>query len=142
MLLFAIRSQRMQTIMQTQDITLQIHEMSKTHYVTVYIMPCLQAVVCVCDLELPQLKIYSRPRRVSQAGRIFVKLKGEKSCSNSAINLRSTCRIGDFGQFLPISGRTAACKRGTTACKQGITSKEEATHLGTIYSVLLCGRMY
>ena len=41
-------------------------------------------------------------------------LYGKKSCSNVAIILHSTCRIGDFCQFLPVSGRTTACKRDIT----------------------------
>ena len=63
-------------------------------------------------LQLPQFKFYSLPLHVSQTGGIFIELKGEKSCVNSAIVLRSTCGISDFCLFLPVSGRTTACKRG------------------------------
>ena len=63
-------------------------------------------------LQLPQFKFYSLPWRVSQTGGISIELKGEKSCGNSAIILRLTCGIGDFCQFLTVSGRTTACKRG------------------------------
>ena len=73
------------------------------------LMPRLQVVVCVCDL---QFKFYSLPLRVSLTGGIFIELKGEKLCDSCAIILHSTCRISAFCQFLPVSGRTTACKRG------------------------------
>ena len=76
-------------------------------------MPRLQSEVCVCAaLQLPQCRFYSLPWRVSQAGGIFIFLNDGKSCSKSAIILHLTCVISDFGQFLPVNGRTTACKRG------------------------------
>ena len=65
-------------------------------------------------LQLPLCKLYSLLWRVPQAGGIPIELKGEKSCGNSVIILCSTCGISDFGQFLAVSGRTTACKRGIT----------------------------
>ena len=61
-------------------------------------------------LQLPPLEFYARPWRVLQAGGIFIELKGKKLCGNSAIILHSTCGIGDFCQFVPVSGHTTACK--------------------------------
>ena len=69
-------------------------------------MPRLQAVlVHVCDLAAPQFHLYCLPWRVSQAGKLLV-LVVQLSCVR--------LRIGDFGRFFTVSGRTTACKRGIT----------------------------
>ena len=65
-------------------------------------------------LQLPQFKFHAPFWHVPHAGGISTEVKGEKSCSNGAITLRSTCGIGDFCNFLAASGRTTACKRGIT----------------------------
>ena len=86
-----------------QRIQVELWEFQIRKQILLLVMPYLQVVVCVCA-----------PGLCHGVGDVLTnskEKKHDKSCSSSAIDLCSSCGIGNFYRFCVLSSHTTACKR-------------------------------